>query len=72
MAAFEVKESGRAKRVIRALYPSAAATNYVAVCEPEPLHIQRTVLVRAWPGWLRRWQVFLVVNHAHVCEARRA
>lgn len=72
MAAFEVRESGRSKRVVRALYPSAAATNYVAVCEPEPMHVQRVVLVRAWPGWFRRWERFLVVNHGSACEARPA
>jgi hypothetical protein len=46
---YSVREEGRKPRVLVAAYPSAAATNYVAVCEPEPMHVKRYVKVRAWP-----------------------
>lgn len=55
---------------VTGMYPSAAATNYAAVIEPEPMHQARYVTVRLWPfAFLRRGDRFGVVNHGTSCCA---
>ncbi len=65
---YTVREEGREPRKVSGHYPSAAATNYAAVCEPEPKHVARIVKVRQWPLGLVHY-TFEVVNHGDMAEA---